>query len=95
MSYSSLIIIIGYVVIEIGLSFPVCLCHFLLLLGVSVIHWEAPVITVYSLIGVSIAKLDVINIMNIICVSELKFCTQTLNIGGKLECFYGVLLMFP
>ncbi len=52
-------------------------------------------ITVYSLIGVSIAKLDVINIMNIICVSELKFCTQTLNIGGKLECFYGVLLMFP
>ncbi len=73
MSYSSLII--GYVVSEIGLSFPVCLCHFLLLLGVSGIHWGAPVITVYSLIGVSIAKLDIINIMNIICVSELKFCT--------------------
>ena len=52
-------------------------------------------ITVYSLIGVSIVKLDAMNIMNIICVSELKFCTRTLNIGGKLGCFYGVLLMFP
>ncbi len=39
-------------------------------------------ITVYSLIGVSIAKIDIINILNIICLSELKFCTQTLNIGG-------------
>ncbi len=80
------------ILIEIGLSFPVCLCHFLSLLGVSGIHWGAPVITVYSLIGVSIVKLDA---MNIICVSELKFCTRTLNIGGKLGCFYGVLLMFP
>ncbi len=44
----------------------------------------APVITVYSLIGVSIVKLVVImQIMNIlICVSELKFCTRTLDTGG-------------
>ncbi len=48
-------------------------------------------IMVYSLIGVSIAKLDIINIMNIIYVSELKFCTRTLNIGGKLGYFYGLL----
>ncbi len=41
-------------------------------------------ITVYSLIGVSIAKLD---IMNIICVSELKFCTQTLTLVGSLSAF--------
>ncbi len=39
-------------------------------------------ITVYSLIGVSIVKLVVImQIMNI-CVSELKFCTRTLDTGG-------------
>ena len=75
------------ILIEIGLSFPVCLCHFLSLLGVSGIHWGAPVITVYSLIGVSIAKLDIINIMNIICVSELKFCTQTLTLVGSLVAF--------
>ncbi len=48
-------------------------------------------ITVYSLIGVSMAKFDVNQIMNIICVSELKFCTRTLNIGGKLGYFYGLL----
>ncbi len=50
-------------------------------LGVSGIHLGILVATGYSLIGVSIAKLDIINIMNINCVSELKFCTQTLNIG--------------
>ena len=44
-------------------------------------------ITVYSLIGVSIAKLDIINIMNIICVSELKFCTRTLTLVGSLSAF--------
>ena len=73
--------------IEVFLSFPVCLCHFLLLLGVSGILWEAPVITVYSLIGVSMAKFDVNQIMNIICVSELKFCSQTLDINLSFSSF--------
>ena len=52
-------------------------------------------IMVYSLIGVSIVNLNGINIMNIICVSELKFCTLASDMCRKLGCFYGVLLMFP
>ena len=48
-------------------------------------------ITVYSLFGVSIVNLNSINIMNIICVSELKFCTRALDMCRKLGCFYSVL----
>ncbi len=47
-------------------------------------------ITVYSLIGVSIAKLDVNQIMNIICVSELKFCSQTLDINLSFSFYNNI-----
>ncbi len=44
-------------------------------------------ITVYSLIGVSMAKFDVNQIMNIICVFELKFCNPTLDINLSFSSF--------